>query len=127
MTQRAGATTTRDVARERRSALLGRRTGRPVVACLFLVLVSLQLLDLHSTLTASAAQLETNRLLLWLRSGMSFAWSVAAIKAIDLLAVVSMYSMWRRTKGRFDLEVGLSVALVAFVYALVVANNYASR
>lgn len=83
----------------------------------------MQFLDLHSTLSASALQHESNRALA--------AWAVdwprlTLIKAFDL-ALIAALCWIARNRPRYRKPVIAALLLVFVVYGAVVANNYLSR
>lgn len=99
------------------------------MAVLFRALFVLQYADLHSTLTASASQVESSRILLYLVRWMPLVSALFLIKGISFLGLFALQRAWARTTPQDDLEKAwLAVVTTTFVvYALIVVNNYTSR
>ena len=102
---------------------LGRAAGVPV---LFAILLALQALDLHSSLTAGAGQTETNRFIQGVANWMSPAAAVLLVKSCAAAVVVALFRVWRSARA-LDLEFAACLATLVVVYAFVVTNNYLSR
>lgn len=90
------------------------------------VVAVLQLLDLHSTLTAPQGRHETNKLLNWMSQWIGFAFELTLIKVAFLLTLAVGFLYWRKHKGMYEFEYGLCLAVLIVVYGCVVLNNYLS-
>lgn len=95
-----------------------------LVPSLFVLLSVLQVLDLHSTLTASASQIETNRFIVWASSWVGLAVAVTAVKLGSALLVAGMWLAWKRSRGLFRVEFAACLAVACVAYGFVVTNNY---
>lgn len=85
----------------------------------------MQLIDLHSTLTAVAGRIEQNTFIFWLSTHVGLPVALSLIKAIDLVVVFALYKTWRTTAGRFDAQFVVLLCLMNLVYAVVATGNYA--
>lgn len=97
-----------------------------LVPALFLLLLSLQALDLHSTLSASAVHHESNKAINWLADRIGFTAAVTAFKAIAVMCLLLLYQVWHLSKHTHDREFALCLTLINTVYLVVVSNNYLS-
>lgn len=86
----------------------------------------LQVLDWHSTLSASPNRHETNRLLNWIAQWISFACEVSIIKATFIAVLAGGYFYWRQHKGVYEFEFALCLGVLIAVYSCIVINNYAT-
>lgn len=100
--------------------------ARFIVFVLFLLLVCIQILDVHSTLTASAAHYETNKSIIWLGSLIGFTAAVLTIKAASTLVLVILFRIWFLSNGTHDREFVFSLTLITVFYGFIVSNNYLS-
>ncbi len=96
------------------------------VLALFVLLVLIQILDAHSTLTASAGHYETNRAINWLINRVGFTAAVCITKAWCAFVLLILYRVWRLSNGSHDREFIVSLTLIGVIYGVVVANNYLS-
>lgn len=108
----------------RRFPLIPALLKRALVPVLFVLLASLQILDLHSTLTAGPAQFESNRLIAWASQWAGLTAAVIAVKLIDALLIGGMWFLWKRSQGQFQSEFTACLAVACAAYAFVVTNNY---
>ena len=73
-----------------------------LVRTLLVVLVLLQVLDFHSTVSASREQVERNQLLNWLSLCVTQFSALATIKVFDVVLIAALFWVWTRTAGRYD-------------------------
>jgi len=99
---------------------------RYVVPALFLLLILIQVLDIHSTLSASAGHYEANKVIHWLSEQVGFTVAVCIVKACSSLVLLFLYRVWRLSNGFHDCEFSISLGLIFIVYGVVVTNNYLS-
>jgi hypothetical protein len=105
------------------SDLSTRLAERRLLACLCIVLVLLQILDLHSTMRAYAAgRSETNPLILWLTGHLGLAPAVVLFKMCAATVIAGYYLV----VSNFERTLWPSVSLipVCAVYVTVIVNNY---
>jgi hypothetical protein len=95
-----------------------------VIPTLFLFLLIVQIMDVHSTLTAGGDRYETNRVINWISQWIGFAGAVCVIKIGSVSMLGFLYRVWRRSGGSHDREFVLCLSLIAVFYSVVLANNY---
>jgi uncharacterized membrane protein YciS (DUF1049 family) len=98
-----------------------------VVPVLFALLLVLQVMDLHSTLTKGEHQTELNWLLSALGRRLSFDGAVLWVKGVSIAVVISGLALWRRCRDQHSREFVLCLVVTVAAYAAVVASNYAGR
>jgi len=98
--------------------------ARYVVPALLLLLLCFQLLDIHSTLTASSDRHEINQAINWLTPYIGFKAAVFLIKACSTLWILFIYRVWRLSNGIHAREFIICLALLNVYYGFVLANNY---
>ena len=91
-----------------------------------LALLVLQCLDLHSTLMATPAQRESNRLIQAVAQLLPAPLAILAVKVGTLAIVTSLFVAWRRSCG-LDRPFALCLTSLGLVYAFVVTSNYLGR
>ena len=100
--------------------------SRHLVPLLFSVLVLLQILDAHSTLSARAGRCETNMAINWLGSWVGFGTAVLITKAFAVFVLLFLFRIWRLSKGIHDGHFVVILTLLAVIYGVIDANNYLS-
>jgi hypothetical protein len=95
-----------------------------VVLTLFVMLGLIQVLDAHSTLTASAGRFETNSAINWLAGKVGFTAAVLTTKSFSGVVIFFMYRVWCKTNGAYDRVFVFFLALIAMFYSFIVFNNY---
>lgn len=100
--------------------------ARHLIPALLISLALIQVLDIHSTLSADNNHAEANRTINWLSQWLGFANAVYVMKAISVLALLILYKIWRLSNGSHDREFIICLTLSSVVYGFIVANNYLS-
>lgn len=95
-----------------------------IVNALFLLQLILQVMDLHSTLTASAGRYEVNEIINWMANHVGFPFAVFIMKLCSALVLVFLYSSWVKSKGSHTIGFIISLSLLCVVYGFIVFNNY---
>lgn len=101
-----------------------RRFGDFSIPWLFGLIALLQIVDLHSTLTASTTRDELNRLIVWISGFVGLPAAMVLFKLIDLAVVFSLFRIWRESEGRFNAPFLFLLSMLCITYTFVVVSNY---
>jgi hypothetical protein len=95
-----------------------------LIIILFVGLCCFQILDLHSTLTASPDKIEQNQLITVLCRFVNFNLAVGLIKFFDAALLAGLFFGWRRTNGANNREFAFCLGILVVAYGIVIMNNY---
>jgi hypothetical protein len=91
---------------------------------MFAVLLTLQLLDGHSTLrNPNHTELEANPLITGLAGHLGFFWALLLIKSISVLAIGLWWNSWRKSQ-QHTAVVMTTLAILIAIHAATIFNNY---
>lgn len=101
------------------------RLSSKVVFALFITLLLLQGLDMHSTLTAPSHRYETNPVIVWIASYVGLLHAMAVMKLFSILVIAALSRAWKKSDDAYNHLYLPSLAFLNIEYLLVVINNYA--
>lgn len=101
------------------------RLSSKVIFAMFLTLLILQGLDMHSTLTAPPHRFETNPVIVWIATHIGLLHAMAIMKLFAILVIAALSRAWKKSDDAYNHLYLPSLAFLNIEYLLVVANNYA--
>lgn len=96
---------------------------RRVITILFMTLMGLQVLDMHSTIISMDSRTELNKFIQSIASWIGMTGAVVAAKGIAIAAIAFLMRSWKQSTD-LDGPVGLSLAVMCVAYGITVVNNY---
>jgi len=92
--------------------------------CILFILAVFQILDLHSTLTKSINQTETNPAINRLAEYIGFTYSVCFFKLLAFFCIYVIYRVTFKTFPEYTKQVCFFLSPVALFYVVIIFNNY---